>query len=253
MDALVSYSTDDGQTWSVPDVVTANGLYGMSHLEISVHNGKAILSFATPSSGHNVIVTYGVTSVGHLATPSWTTPTLEYGSTASCFLPGGEVAAIAYFLASTPFELQNSIEACWSRDDITTWTAQQDLFNYDGTNFTGPWRIDLYPQIACDGNGRVAAAWQAHLLPDGRFPPTKSDIYLAFGEDDTTTWTQLAMANADAFTNTTDNTHPDIACAANGGYVVVWQSAGAGSISEIRYAAGKMPLIAHAKDWQLFR
>lgn len=251
-DAMVSYSTDDGQTWSTADNLTSAGIYYITELEVAAQGTTGVVSFVYPSGGHGYTVLLSATAVGQPFAHDWSEPTIEYGSSSACFLPGGEVAAIGHSWGSSPSQFSNSLTGSRSRDGVTTWTTQE-LFNFDGPMETGPWRVDISPQVACDGDGHVVAAWHALLVPENRTGPSSlSDIYIAFGEDGGSTYTRLRMVNADAFSGITDNTLVDIASTTHGRYVVVWQSSAAAGSSEARFASGQMHPVARVRDWMMF-
>ena len=186
LDLRVSHSTDGGATWSPPAALNTNA--------------------ASDDSDDNAPqVTHGLVGVG--GQPTWVATWWQSKDWDS----------------SAPLGPDADILVARSTDGGVTWTDPAALNTNAATDGNGV--HDTWPQLTTDGQGSWVAVWQSSNSL-GDTIGTDFDILLARSTDGGVTWTDPAVLNTSAASDTRsdEDVLPQLTTDGQGIWMAVWQS-----------------------------
>ena len=108
-----------------------------------------------------------------------------------------------------------------SSDDGATWSTPQPL-NTDAGADIGD---DVWPQIACDGQGHWVAVWGHYSVAFGAGGPTgNADMVTSWSDDNGLTWSSPSQINGGTLGAPGAGQYPRLVTDRQGNWVTVWQS-----------------------------
>lgn len=247
---VVSGTDNDGASLQTPQHLSSSSYYHITDLNVTRAGQNTICSFGYGQIVSSRGIAYiSECNIWNPLTGTWSAPQSRTGSS-SCLASNGSIVGLEAYLGSSPYSSQYRLYCSVSPDLGATWTPQS-LVDPNPNDAKSNWT----PSVAADAHGHVLGVWHGNISPaDATGADGKNCIYTAVSDDNGTSWAQIRTVNDDAFTNSTDNQNARVACAPDGTYVVVWQSAPASAPtqSEIKYAAGLLPQPAGVNDWVLY-
>jgi len=237
VDLLVSRSTDNGATWTVPMLLNTNAATDSgSDYHPQVTTDGATDWIAAWGSNENLAGTVG-TDADILASrstdsgASWTAPTAL--STDAVTDSGDD---------SWPHVITDGAAnwvAVWESDDTLgdtigpDWDILVSRSTDNGVTWLPPAAInsnaaidsgdDSRPQVMTDGAGNWVAVWESMNDLGGTIGPDR-DILVSRSTDNGATWTAPAAMNSNAATDSGDDSRPQVVADGAGKWVAVWHS-----------------------------
>jgi len=253
-DIFVSRSTDDGETWSLPQTLNSNATDdsgydwspqaaadGAGNWVAVWHSEEDMLDpnlveFIGPD--RDILVSTTTTAGGFV----WTDP-------AALNAYAADDAGDDYWPQLVYGSLNNKWLAVWHSDDSWDYT---DINGYTypaigwdddiivsesvdagltwiepahlNTNAPGDLGDDEVPCVATDGNGNWVAVWDSAQDTLGGDIGTDLDVLVSRSVDDGVTWIDLEPLNTNAETDWGDDEVPYVATDSKGNWVTVWES-----------------------------
>jgi Neuraminidase (sialidase) len=240
-DLFVARSTDNGETWTYPDVLNTNAATdGFSDYYPQVATDGAGLWLVAWESYDSLGGTIGLDedilvtrSTDNGAT--WTYPEplntnaatddqwADYDYSPRVTTDGAGHWVAAWYstndVGGTPSDADWDLLAARSADNGATWTDPQHL----NTNATTDSGHDRDPQVMTDRAGHWVAVWRSDDDLRGTID-TDEDILVARSTDNGATWTYPEPLNTNAATDSGEDNQPHVTSDGAGHWVAVWQS-----------------------------
>lgn len=236
---LFRRSTDQGATWSSPQILNHNTSATIAFEDSAVLASESPAIWGCAWSSEDI--TAGLAGgVKHIlfersadSAQTWGAPTVLSAATsptacrhyapAMTASPAGTWVVVweAVEMTSTTLGRDGDLLFVRSSDHGQTWSVPAPL----NTDAPVDLRSDYLPQIATNGSGTWITAWESRR---NNYPiaATAGDYEISYSRstDDGVTWSAPAPLNANALTDTSYDLSPRLATDAAGNWVAVWTS-----------------------------
>lgn len=251
-DILMSYSGDNGLTWTPPAPVNTDAssdpggmttisdpcAYDHTPMVVSDGKGRWMVSWIRYDARSGSWVTSAMVAASVNNGSTWSAPkalqTMSTGEMYSQEPPTLATNRQGVWIAtwckrnnsSSDFDLYYAV----STDDGATWSAAA-MLNTNGTSDSGN---DIFPWVATDAQGRWVAVWVYTALGVGG-RGADADIMFATSTNNGQTWSAPALLNADAVVEGAHS--PQVIYDGAGNWFAGWMTKGLGGDYDFYYAA----------------
>ncbi|CAM2010603.1 sialidase family protein [Acanthopleuribacter pedis] len=234
-DIFGAVSTDNGLTWSPSFVINSAEMDSGLDFEPCVAtdgNGRWVVVWRSNDPQGNFGSDYDIFySISDDHGAGWTTPAAvsitASSDTGDEFFPSiasdGGNGWMCTWQSNDPngnTGTDNDIFVATSADNAATWTTAL-LLNSDGESDSGQ---DNNPEVKTDGRGVWIIVWASQNMILARSGGLDRDIVFSRSQDFGTTWSDPAPINDYAFTDSANDTNPDLATDGAGNWLAVWST-----------------------------
>ena len=236
-DIFVSRSTNNGATWTAPDVLNTNaatdsGIDNTPQVTTDGAGSWVAVWYSTENLGGAIGTDYDIfisRSTNNGAT--WTAPEVMNTNAASDsgqdYAPRVTTDGAGNWVAvwcsgenlGGTIGTDSDIFVSRSTDNGATWTAPAPL----NTNATSDSGDDINPRVNTDGNGNWVAVWHSKENLGGAIG-TDSDFFVSRSTDNGATWTASVALNTNAASDVGTDYAPQVTTDSAGNWVAVWYS-----------------------------